>query len=81
VDDQNQRVSGKVKSLSRTNDGTVLTLTTGERLFMSNIDSITDSTTTPPPPTDPPPPNLNPKTPASPGGNLPNDGPTPGAPH
>src|SRR5262245_24149924 len=63
IDDHNQRVTGKVKSLSRTNDGTVLTLTTGERLFIYNIDSITDSANpaNPPPPPPPPPPNLTPQ--------------------
>src|SRR6185295_9722371 len=47
IDQNYHRVTGKVKSLSRTADGTVLTLTTGERLFMYNIDSITDGTPTP----------------------------------
>src|SRR4051794_13913465 len=40
VDEDNQRVSGKVKSLSRTADGTMLTLAGGQHIRVSNLDTI-----------------------------------------
>jgi flagellar basal-body rod modification protein FlgD len=70
VDENFERVTGKVKALSRTVDGAVLTLAGGQRVLVSNVDQILDSTTnpanpgTPTNPTTPPPPaSGNPGTP------------------
>lgn len=40
LDTSNQRVTGVVKSVSRTSEGTVLTLESDKRLYMNNLDSI-----------------------------------------
>ena len=40
VDQEFKRVSGEVKSISRTNEGTILTLKTGERIHVGNLDEI-----------------------------------------
>src|SRR3954468_16957089 len=50
VDEAYERVTGKVKSLSRTQDGAMLTLVGGQRIRVSNLDEILDSTPTTPPP-------------------------------
>src|SRR3954464_11302657 len=45
IDESFNRVIGTVKSLSRTADGTVLTLTTGERINASDLDEIKEAPT------------------------------------
>jgi flagellar basal-body rod modification protein FlgD len=40
VTDDSKRISGEVKSVSRTGDGAVLVLQTGERIRMSNLDQV-----------------------------------------
>lgn len=40
VTDEAARVSGEVKSVSRTGDGAVLVLKSGERIRMSNLDQV-----------------------------------------
>lgn len=42
ISDQNQRASGTVKAVSNTADGAVVTLSTGERIPMTSLDSIVD---------------------------------------
>jgi flagellar basal-body rod modification protein FlgD len=78
IDDQRDRVTGVVKSVSRTANGTVLTLDSGERMSISDLDQIINTTppTNPPPPPPPPPPNnnVNPTNPANPNGGVPNPG-------
>jgi flagellar basal-body rod modification protein FlgD len=69
IDDTNQRVSGKVVSLSRTSSGAYLNLAGGQRINVSNLDQILDTTTTPTtPPTNPTPTDPN-TTPVGPSGN------------
>jgi flagellar basal-body rod modification protein FlgD len=65
VDENNDRVSGQVMALSRTQDGTYLTLQTGERIKVSNLDQILDTAMTSPttPPTNPTTPPTSPTPP------------------
>ncbi len=80
IDDQNARVTGLVTSVSRTANGTVLTLDGGQRMNITDLDQIVNT----PPPTDPTdptnpttPPNTN-TTPTNPA--VPNGGTPPGMP-
>jgi flagellar basal-body rod modification protein FlgD len=40
IDEDLERVTGEVRSISRTQAGTMLTLTTGERIAIGNLDEI-----------------------------------------
>ena len=44
VSDGNQRLSGIVKSVSRTSDGATLNLASGARIKMSNVDEVLGAT-------------------------------------
>ena len=44
LNDASTRVQGTVRSVSRTTDGTVLNLVSGDRVPVSNVDEILDST-------------------------------------
>ncbi|MGH7130845.1 MAG: flagellar hook capping FlgD N-terminal domain-containing protein [Phycisphaerales bacterium] len=73
VSTDNQRVRGIVASISRTADGPVLNLSTGQRIAFGNVDEIVDPRTLPQDPTDPNNPNNptdpgNPTTPTAPSG-------------
>jgi hypothetical protein len=44
LSNDNQRVAGVVASVSRTSDGTVVTLDSGTQVKMSNVDQVVDLT-------------------------------------
>ena len=47
LSNDNQRVAGVVASVSRTSDGTVVTLDSGTQVKMSNVDQVVDLTAQP----------------------------------